>query len=356
MTSSSNELRSLDDASAEESARQPPELTHVKTTAATRRWSDVDHQKLLLTVAATTAGCCILSQPLYLVLARQQCAREHLGMALVAKQVLRDHGLVGFFRGCGATVAGMVIFQILYYFVVEIGKEHAPFESKAARDFAAGVAADGLTNPIYIPFSVIAQRQMTAGSTGVAAHEPFLGIWQTAKRIVNTSGRSSLFRGLGVSMALLPLAGLWWAVYESLKASAYSAIQASSWCTEKEAAFRMSRQSTAAHPKKWRMPEWCVSTTDNALVNVSVGAAASCVITIAANPLYVVRSRLQVMHVPKDVRSATMWVAKDIWLHEGLRGYMRGLRTNILVSILEGAFFAGTYEGSKLFADLTAEV
>lgn len=317
------------------------------TTAATRKWSDVDHEKLLATVAVSTAGCCIVSQPLYLVLARQQCAREHVSMRQMGRVVWQQHGLRGFFRGCPSTVSGMVIFQVLYYIIVELGKEYAPVEAKAGKDFCAGIAADALTNPLYIPFSVVAQRQMTAGSSGVASSVAYENAYATARTLAAQSGHRSLFRGMGISMAMLPLAGLWWAMYEQCKVTAYRLLQ------EREAA--VGPLFSGSTPVG-RLPEWLSSTTDNALLNVTIGGVSSAAVSCIANPMYVLRSRVQVMIVPVAVRFPTVWVAQDLVRREGMRALFRGVKTNMFMGTLEGGVFAGTYEGSKYFADITSDI
>jgi hypothetical protein len=59
------------------------------------------------------------------------------------------------------------------------------------------------------------------------------------------------------------------------------------------------------------------------------------------------------MRIPAGIRFPTLWVAKDLMHHEGIRGFYRGLMTNQLIGAMEGSVFAGTYEGSKYFADIT---
>lgn len=314
---------------------------HHHATATTRKWSDVDHFRLLGAVAVTTTTCCVASQPLYVVLARQQCSRIRLTMSGVGQSIWKELGIRGFFRGCAASVMGMVVFQMLYYVVVETAKEYLPISSKAARDFCAGFCADGLTNPLYIPFTVIAQHQMVAGF-GVAKDEVYANMRVTANNLISHSGKRALFRGLGLSMVMLPLSGLWWSVYEQMKLRAYHCIEQTK-----------GRQIVPSWVPTSSLPSCCTSRTDNVLVNLVVGGVASCLVTCFANPLYVIRSRVQVMRVPAGVGSTTLWVAKDLLHKEGFRGFFRGLGTNIVLSISEGSIFAGTYEGTKFFADIT---
>lgn len=312
----------------------------MRTTATTRKWSDLDPVKLLSTVGVTTAAATVASQPLYVILARQQCANSTMSFVAVARDVYHQHGMRGYFRGCGATVGGMVLFSVLYYVILELSKEHLPLESKASRDFMGGLLADGTMNPVYAPFAVVSQLQMVAGF-GVNEKHPYHSALRTTKDVVAQRGYKGLFRGLVLSMVMLPLAGAWWIVYEQFKQLTYDAV-------EGPEPFRLGGYGS-------RLPSWCTSRTDNALLNLGIGAGSSAVVMFLANPLYVIRTRVQVMAIPHD-KWATAWVAKELWRTNGIRGMFQGLFTNVMMGAAEGSVFALTYEGTKLFADKSGSV
>ena len=307
-----------------------------KTTATNRKWSDLDVPKLLSTVGATTVAATVASQPLYIILARQQCAHAPMSFVAVARDIYQRHGLRGYFRGVGATTGGMVIFSVMYYAILELSKEYLPLESKSSRDFAGGLLADGIMNPIYTPFAVVSQLQMVAGF-GVNETSKYQTALSTARGVITQRGYRGLLRGVALSMVMLPLAGAWWIVYEHVKQWTYDLVQGPE-------AF-----SFAGYGRN--LPSWCTSRTDNAILNLAIGGLSSSLLMCAANPLYVLRTRVQVMHIPKDVKWVTAWVARELWRTNGIRGMFQGLSTNILMGAAEGSVFALTYEGTKLFAD-----
>lgn len=318
--------------------RNPKMAKKMKTTATNRKWSDLDAPKLLSTVGATTVAATVASQPLYIILARQQCAHAPMSFAAVARDIYQRHGLRGYFRGVGATTGGMVIFSVMYYAILELSKEYLPLESKSSRDFFGGLLADGLMNPIYTPFAVVSQLQMVAGF-GVNEKSPYHSAAATARDVVSQRGYRGLLRGVALSMVMLPLAGAWWIVYEKVKQWTYDWVQSQS-----SEPFSFGGYGS-------QLPTWCTSRTDNALLNLAVGGASSAMVMCAANPLYVIRTRVQVMHIPSNVKWVTSWVAKELWRTNGIRGLFQGLSTNILMGAAEGSVFALTYEGTKLFAD-----
>jgi hypothetical protein len=235
----------------------------------------------------------------------------------------------------------MIAFQGCYYALVDMWKEFGPVENKVSRDFSAGVIAEGFAAPVYSPFAVISQRQMVAGC-GIAQHEAYSGVVQSMRHMLSTVGPRAFFRGMGITIAMLPVAGCWWALYEYLKHVTYATLNAPG---------PASLQLTS-----WAgtLPRWATSTTDNLVVNFALGSTASCVVAVVANPFYVLRSRVQVMQVPAGTKLPTMWVARDLLEKEGMRGLLRGLRTNIVACTLEGAVFATMYEGVRYLADPNA--
>jgi hypothetical protein len=309
--------------------------------AAHRQWTDMNPAVLMATVSLTTAAGSFASHPLYLVLARQQCHQgDRVSFSTIAREIARQDGVRGFFRGCAMGCFGMIASQSCYYALVDMWKQFGPQEDKASRDFSAGVVAEAATTPLYNPFSVICQRQMVAGY-GVASHHTYTNAIHSTRTLLSTAGPRALFRGMGISFMMLPVGGCWWALYEYLKTVTYSYLQV------------VAGGHAFQGPWASKMPPWAVSTTDNVFVNFAVGSTASLAVSVFANPFYVVRSRVQVMNVPKEVRLPTLWVAKDLLQKEGLRGCFRGLRTNIVACVMEGAVFASFYEELRYLSDMS---
>lgn len=311
--------------------------------ASSRRWTDMDPVKLMATVSLTTASGAILSHPLYLVLARQQCHRGNaVSFTNMVKDIAVRDGVRGFFRGCPIGCVGMVAYQGSYYALVDLWKEFGPIEEKPSRDFSAGVVAEAVTTPLYSPFGVVCQRQMVAGF-GIASQEAYGGALHSTRHLLQTVGPRALFRGMGITLLMLPIGGCWWALYEYLKMMTYTKLQATA-------------DTSARETSTWAatLPKWATSTTDNIIVNFGLGSAASCAVSMFANPLFVVRSRVQIMEIPTGVKIPTLWVARDLLQKEGIRGCFRGLKTNIAACMLEGAVFASLYEGVRFASDVTS--
>lgn len=335
----------------------PPRVT----TSVTRQWSDMNPVTLLQTVGAATFGMAVLTHPLYLVIARQQCSDSAASAAAVFKDVYNKWGVRGLFRGVGVVTTGAVFADVTYYMTVEYGKQFLPIESTPVRHFWSGVLADCITNPMYVPFAVVSQRQMTAGITtgvggggvaeaSVAATTSSSGSFLTAREtvggILRRSGTAGLFKGMGLSLAMSPVSGVWWALYESLKVSAYSALERRS----QRAASLISTSSP---------PALLTSTTDNAAVNGFVGGATGALLAVILNPIRVVQTRIQVLDEQQLEGGSRGFfraggapsVAKGIYTRNGVRGFFKGLPVNLAIGVASGVGFGVFYEGSKQFAD-----
>ncbi|KPA81860.1 putative mitochondrial mitochondrial carrier protein (MCP19) [Leptomonas pyrrhocoris] len=317
----------------------PPPLT----SAVTRSWSDVDPRKLMMTFAATSFTYSFFGQPLFLIIARQQCSTTHVSARKVLRDVMQTHGLRGLYRGAGAAITGTVLSELVYYFVVEYWKEKLPLQEREWRSFGAGLLADLGSTPVFNPFAVISQVQMVAGCSFSAQGHNYMSAWGTTVTLVREQGVSCLLRGTVLTMVVAPLTGAWWFVYESFKRMAYGVAPG------------VGARLSAVVPQTLQqcLPHHCTSTTDNVLVNAGVGAAASMVIGVVMNPIYVLRLRLQVGKRIVGVRFPLWYIMSDVLRNEGARALWKGLGGNLLVGVVGGCAFGFTYEGAKEFSDIT---
>ncbi|KPI89360.1 hypothetical protein ABL78_1486 [Leptomonas seymouri] len=313
------------------------------TSAVTRSWSHVDPLKLMMTFGATSFTYSFLGQPLFLIIARQQCSTTHVSATKVLKDVLQAHGMRGLYHGAGAAITGTVLSELVYYFVVEYWKEKLPLQEREWRSFGAGLLADLCSTPVFNPFAVISQVQMVAGSPFASQGHNYMSAWRTTVTLVREQGVSCLLRGTVLTMVVAPLTGAWWFVYESFKRMAYGAAPV--------IGARFS--SVVPQTIQQRLPHHCTSTTDNVLVNAGVGAAASMVIGTIMNPIYVLRLRLQVGKRIEGVSFPLWHILKDVLKNEGARALWKGLGGNLLVGVVGGCAFGFTYEGAKEFSDIT---
>lgn len=318
----------------------PPPIT----SAVTRSWSDVDPLKLMMTFGATSFTYSFFGQPFFLVIARQQCSTTHISATRVVRDVIQSHGLRGFYRGAGAAITGTVLSELVYYFVVEYWKEKLPLQEREWRSFGAGLLADLGSTPVFNPFAVVSQVQMVAGSSFSQGHN-YMSAWRTTVTLVREQGVSCLLRGTVLTMVVAPLTGAWWFVYESFKRMVYGAAPTiGAWLS-----------GVVSPSLLQRLPQHCTSTTDNVLVNAGVGAAASMVIGIIMNPIYVLRLRLQLGKRIEGTYFPLWHIMKEVLRNEGPRAFWKGLGGNLLVGVVGGCAFGFTYEGAKELSDITQD-
>ena len=325
---------------------QPEHISeHRTTTAVTRKWSDINAAKLLGTFGCSSFLYSFLGNPLFLAVARQQCMREHVSVLSVLKNMRKENGVRSWFQGSGVAITGTVLSEMVYYFIIEFAKEKLPLDTEAARNFGAGLFADGVSGPLWTPFAVVSQMQWVAGA-GLSADKAKMNCAATVNDVVQREGIRGLFKGTLMSWSMLPLSGLWWVVYEVLKKKCYLKLE----------------ESHASGSYKWipptlrnHAPDCLCSTTDNPLANAVVGSAASIIISAIMNPLWVIRTRLQVLPAKAGVRIPALWIARDLIQHEGVQGLFKGIRTNVVLGAAGGFAFGPTYEGTKKFADVTED-
>ncbi|RNF08172.1 putative mitochondrial substrate/solute carrier [Trypanosoma conorhini] len=311
------------------------------TSAVTRSWSHVDRVALFTTFAATSFAYSFFGNPLFLAVARQQCSTARLTVRRVLQEVYTQHGYRGLFRGAGVAASGSVISELVYYLIVEYGKEHLPLPTKGQRSLIGGFAADLVSGPIFNPFAVVSQVQMVADSCG--GEHRYRNGYHTTRVMLAEQGWRALFRGTLLTMVVSPLTGAWWLVYELLKQRAYSLAAR---------AAPLLRATTPIGVCQ-KLPVCCTSTRDNILVNCVVGALSSVVIGVLVNPLYVLRLRLQVTKKLQHSRFPAFWILRSVLREEGVQALFKGLRGNLFMAVLGGAAFGMTYEGAKQFSDIT---
>ncbi|ORC85540.1 uncharacterized protein TM35_000341520 [Trypanosoma theileri] len=311
------------------------------TSAVTRSWSHVDRWMLFATLGATSFAYSFFGHPLFLAVTRQQYSTGRLTVRQVLQEMYAHYGVRGLFHGAGMVISGTVISELVYYLIVEYGKEHFPFRTSEQRSLVGGFAADVVSGPLYNPFAVISQVQMVAGNR---PGEPcYRSAYQTTRSIIAEQGWRALFRGTLLTLMVSPITGAWWLVYEFLKQRAYNILECAS----------MKSSLTVPFGLRHRLPSGCTSTTDNVIVNSAVGGVSSMVIGVIMNPLYVLRLRLQVNKDVGDRLFPVIWVMTNIFRREGLRAFFKGIHANLFMGAIGGCAFGMTYEGAKKFSDIT---
>lgn len=338
-------------------------------TAVTRSWSDMNHWKLMMTFAAGSFFYSAAGQPFFLAIARQQHSSSKLSARQVFREAVFRDGWRSLFRGTGIAVSGTVSSELLYYLVLEYGKEKLPFQHRESRSFLAGLMAEFSSALLFNPFAVVSQIQMVASSHSVeklsannlvagksgtatfpagrssalqpsatspypvACPYPYGSAACVTRSLIRDHGWQSLFRGALVSALVAPVVGGWWFMYEALKGRAYAI-----------APFIIPSSSSSS-PLIRKLPHACTSTSDNVLINALVGATTNMMFCLVMNPIYVLRLRVQTC--PTSAKYPFRQAMREMLEKEGPHALWKGLSMNMWLAILGGLTFGFAYEGTK---------
>lgn len=343
-------------------------------TAVTRSWSDMNHWKLMMTFGAGSFFYSAAGQPFYLAIARQQHSSTKLSARQVFKEAIRRDGWRSLFRGTGIAVSGTVTSELLYYLVLEYGKEKLPFQHRESRSFLAGLVAEFSSALLFNPFAVVSQIQMVSSSPSLAQRSrrstgsgrsstsphtakvkvvlpqllsssgtptcpySYGSALSITRSLIRDHGWLSLFRGALVSVLVAPVVGGWWYMYEALKGHAYAV-----------APYLLPSPTCSSSSLIRRLPHWCTSTSDNALINALVGATTNMMFCLVMNPIYVLRLRVQTC--PSTAKYPFREAMKEMLAKEGPHALWKGLSMNMWLAILGGLTFGFAYEGTKQLSD-----
>ncbi|KAK5174350.1 mitochondrial thiamine pyrophosphate transporter [Saxophila tyrrhenica] len=156
--------------------------------------------------AATTA-----TYPLDLLRTRfaaQGTERVYEGLVASVREITRNEGYTGFFRGLTAGIGQIVPYMGLFFasyesLKVPLADAQLPFGSG---DAVAGVTASVLSKSAVFPLDTVRKRLQVQGPTrtkfvgGTRMPVYDRGIWSTITTIVRMEGWKGLYRGLGVSL------------------------------------------------------------------------------------------------------------------------------------------------------------
>ncbi|XP_031477208.1 mitochondrial carrier protein CoAc1 [Nymphaea colorata] len=151
-----------------------------------------------------------------------------LGIFQSLRKLLRHEGVLGFYRGNGASVLRIVPYAALHFMTYEqyrcwILNNVASLGTGPVVDLLAGSAAGGTavlcTYPLDLARTKLAyQVAYRSGVGGVHMNPTYTGIKDVFQKVYAEGGVRSLYRGVGPTLiGILPYAGLKFYVYEELK-------------------------------------------------------------------------------------------------------------------------------------------
>ncbi|TXG54971.1 hypothetical protein EZV62_020227 [Acer yangbiense] len=258
------------------------------------------------------------------VILQVQTTRAEIMPAL--RQIWKEGGLLGFFRGNGLNVLKVAPESAIRFHMYEVlktlimkasGEEDKNNVGVTVRLFAGGLAGAVAQTVVY-PMDLVKTRLQTHACEG--GKVPNLGTM--SRDIWVHEGPRAFFRGLVPSLiGIIPYAGIDLAAYETIK--------------------DMSRKYILHDSEPGPLSQLGCGTVSGAL-------GATCVY-----PLQVVRTRMQAQRGNTDTAYKGMSdVFRRTFQHEGVRGFYKGLFPNLLKVVPSSSISYMVYEAMKKSLDL----
>jgi solute carrier family 25 protein 44 len=260
--------------------------------------------------------------------------RAYAGSWDALRSIVREEGARGLFRGFGTNTLNLAVGQLyisMYEMLRAPGMIH-PALSTEARTFLAAATSVVVSQLVGNPIDVVAQRLMVqrhikdlVGSPEAAAamgHGPV----SVMRAVWEKDGLRGFYRGFGVSVLQnAPSSASWWTSYSIYRR----------WMLHRTLAWRRSLRAGGDD----RAAGWVVRGCETLS-----GSMAGVTIAVLANPLDVIRSRVQVEG--RTIRDVTTALLRE----EGPRAFLNGLSARIWMLAPNGAIIISAYELVKRLA------
>lgn len=240
-------------------------------------------------------------------------APAYSGTADAVRSIWRQEGPRGFFKGFGTAMLNLAVGQVYISVFERLRSGDVPLLnglSEAQRTAVGACTAVLVSQTVSNPIDVVSQRLMVDRS----GPGPRGGAWQpaalrVAREVIATSGSRGLFRGYWASiLQMAPGSSLWWTSYGLYRKALLGSLGPS--------------------PAPWHPRA----------VEVASGALAGSTVAIVANPLDVLRTRVQVHGLPLV---ATL---RSILFKEGIKGVTAGMTARVATMAPNGALVMSAYE------------
>ncbi|MCO5561586.1 hypothetical protein L7F22_015206 [Adiantum nelumboides] len=234
--------------------------------------------------------------------------------------IYQKEGVLGFYRGNGASVIRMVPYAALHFTAYEqyrrwmIDNGTVGAAPGAIVDLLAGALAGGTAVLITYPLDFARTMLAFQVKDAVTGTVPFKGFRDVFSKVVKESGFKGMYRGIGPTLyGMLPYAGLKFYVYERMKGS---------------------------------LPE---EQQSSILVKLGCGAVAGVTGQTVTYPLDVVRRQMQVQAIgpSKEGYTSTVNGLVSIARKHGIRQLFSGLSINYIKLVPSVAIGFTTYDAVK---------
>ncbi|KAE9455025.1 hypothetical protein C3L33_13045, partial [Rhododendron williamsianum] len=304
-------------------------------------WDRLDKTRFHIIGAILFTAQSALLHPTAVVKTRMQVdgsGLSHMRGVTVFKQILKNDGIPGIFRGFGTSAVGSLPGRVLALTSLEVSKdmmlkytEHLNM-SEATRVGIANGVAGMLSNLVscayFVPLEVVGgkipkteetcQRLMVQGLPGTTfCNGPF----DVVRKVIKAEGFRGMYRGFGLTaVTQSPASALWW--------GAYGAAQHIIW------------RSLGYIDNMEQKPSHMEMVSVQATAGMLAGACSSVITT----PLDTVKTRLQVMDDYGVGRPSVVKTTKTLLKEDGWRGFYRGFGPRFLNMSLYGTTMIVTYE------------
>ncbi|BFG27218.1 hypothetical protein CerSpe_134930 [Prunus speciosa] len=237
------------------------------------------------------------------------------------RDIFREGGLLGFFRGNGLNVLKVApesairfyTYEMLKNFIVHANGEEDQANIGTATRLVSGGLAGAVAQTVIYPMDLVKTRIQTYAGEG--GRIPSLGT--LSREIWVQEGSRAFYRGLVPSLlGIVPYAGIDLAAYETLKDMS----------------------------KKYILHDG----EPGPLVQLGCGTVSGALGATCVYPLQVVRTRMQAHTAYKGMGD----VFRRTFQHEGLRGFYKGIFPNLLKVVPSASITYMVYESMKKSLDL----
>ncbi|KAF8727167.1 hypothetical protein AX14_007535 [Amanita brunnescens Koide BX004] len=232
------------------------------------------------------------------------------------KEIYQTAGWKGLYRGLGPNIAGNAASWGLYFWFYNILKRRASHGDVNGQlsvgsyllcSAEASAAVAIMTNPLWLV-------RVRIFASPPSAPPLYRGLWDGLSTIYRTDGIPGLFRGTALALVGVSNGAIQFVVYEKMK----------NWGFEHKRK-RYEKLGVPWNPEVEKLSNWAYS-----FMSIS-----SKIISLAFTyPYQVVRSRVQ-NNIKRGVFPNIPITVKRTWSNEGIRGFYRGLGTN-MVRVLPG--------------------
>ncbi|KAI8561933.1 hypothetical protein RHMOL_Rhmol04G0380400 [Rhododendron molle] len=274
---------------------------------------------------------------------------SHMRGVTVFKQILKNDGILGIFRGFGTSAVGSLPGRVLALTSLEVSKDmmlkytERLNMSEATRVGIANGVAGMLSNLVsctyFVPLEVTCQRLMVQGLPGTAfCNGPF----DVVRKVIKAEGFRGMYRGFGLTaVTQSPASALWW--------GAYGAAQHIIWSNMAFLSFLLLPHNPPTPPLFRSLGyidnmEQKPSHMEMVSVQATAGMLAGACSSVITTPLDTVKTRLQVMDDYGVGRPSVVKTAKTLLKEDGWRGFYRGFGPRFLNMSLYGTTMIVTYE------------